>query len=449
MRRLLVFTATAFLGIGAVLGSGPVSVSASSAKTSAASGATVPSPAQVTATAQQYLGFPYAYIGDDPSTGFSCIGFVHYIFAQHGVYVPEDLSKAYASAPLVDQKDLQPGDLVFFQNTVWDGISHVDLYMGNGKMIGADSFQTGVEWDTLSDPYWQAHYLGATRPLSDPSGTPPNPSATPAPSSGPSLAPPSGPSLDIKPGASLQPRHPATVYSGPGDSYISIDTVTPSTTLTAVQTHGQWVNVSYNGGGQYGWVHGPDVMASSSQSSGDSSGSSQDAANGGNTTPISATTTAAPRVAAGAVMVVTAGAGVYSGPTTSDQVLSQLAAGARVTVARTQGTWVQVTLPDGSVGWVGAQYLGAAGSSSGSAAQSGATQQVAGYHAARATPGQTLVVTADMLYVRTDADYHASIMRRVHAGDRLQLLSANRDWDYVALRDGSRGWVNAAWVRPQ
>ncbi len=419
---------------------------------SAASGATVPSPTQIIATAQQYLGFPYAYIGDDPTTGFSCIGFVHYIFAQHGVYVPEDLSKAYASAPLVDQKDLQPGDLVFFQNTVWDGISHVDLYVGDGKMIGADSFQTGVEWDTLSDPYWQAHYLGATRPLADPSGTPPDPSATPAPSSGPSLAPPSGPSLNLKVGASLQPRHPATVYSGPGDSYISIDTVTPSTALTVVQTHGQWVNVSYNGGGQYGWVHGPDVTAASSQPSGSSSGSSQATSNGGATTPISstsATTTAAPRVAAGTAMVVTAEASIYSGPTTSDQVLSRISAGARVTVARTQGSWVQVNLPDGSVGWIASQYLSAAGSSSSSSGQSGATQQVAGYHASRIASGQTVVVTADVLYVRAGGDYHARITHRVHAGDRLQLLSANRDWDYVALRDGSRGWVNAAWVRPQ
>src|SRR5579884_2053298 len=76
-----------------------------------------PSAAAIVATAEQYLGYPYAYIGDDPSTGFSCIGFVHFVFAQHGVYVPEDLSKAFASAPQVAQADLQPGDLVFFQNT--------------------------------------------------------------------------------------------------------------------------------------------------------------------------------------------------------------------------------------------------------------------------------------------------------------------------------------------
>ena len=117
---------------------------------------TAPSATAIVATAEQYLGYPYAYVGDDPSTGFSCIGFVHFVFAQHGVYVPEDLSKAYASAPPVAQADLQPGDLVFFQNTVWTGISHVDLYVGDGKMIGADTFQTGVQWDALGDAYWHS-----------------------------------------------------------------------------------------------------------------------------------------------------------------------------------------------------------------------------------------------------------------------------------------------------
>src|SRR2546427_10974098 len=44
--------------------------------------------AQIIATAQRYIGYPYASIGDDPATGFSCIGFAHFVVAQHGIYVP-------------------------------------------------------------------------------------------------------------------------------------------------------------------------------------------------------------------------------------------------------------------------------------------------------------------------------------------------------------------------
>jgi uncharacterized protein YgiM (DUF1202 family) len=49
--------------------------------------------------------------------------------------------------------------------------------------------------------------------------------------------------------------------------------------------------------------------------------------------------------------------------------------------------------------------------------------------------------------VRAGPDGHARILRRVHAGDRLRLLTTSGSWDYVVLGDGSRGWVSALWVR--
>lgn len=467
MRRLLVLAATALLGLGAAVSGSTVAAYADTSAGTAAPSAGTPSASQIISTAEQYLGYPYAYIGDDPSTGFSCIGFVHFVFAQNGVYVPEDLGKAYASAPHVDQANLQPGDLVFFKDTVWTGISHVDLYVGNGKMIGADSFQTGVQWDTLGDAYWQEHYLGATRPLADPSGTPPDPSATPLPS-GPSLAPTTGPSLDIKPGATLATRQSATVYSGPGYIYMAIDTAAPATTMTAVQTHGQWVNVSYHGGSQYGWVFGDDVTAAPADaaSGGDSATQTPAAtetptatATPAPTPRVAHTTSTTPRVAqttqrndAGKTLVVTVkNLPLYSGPAASYQILSQLAAGTTVTVLHTQGLWDHVVLSDSTQGWVGCQFLqapaGAAtepGASQSSNGGQAPTQAIKGFHAAQ---DPTVVVTADVLFVRAGPDLHATILRRVHAGDRLRVRATKHGWDYVTLRDGSQGWVSAHYVR--
>jgi len=223
------------------------------------------SAAAIIDTAKQYLGYPYANIGDEPSTGFSCIGLIHYVFARHGLYVPGNLETAYASAPRIDQSNLQPGDIVFFQNTVWRGMSHAALYVGNGRMIAADSLQTGVRWDMLSDPYWQAHYLGATRPLSNPSGTLLYPVPTPAaddPFATPT--PDSGPTIVIEAGTRLSPRRTATLYSGPGANYDSIDTVPSGMSLTVVQTQGSWVNVSYAEGNAFGWVRGTDLALPSS-----------------------------------------------------------------------------------------------------------------------------------------------------------------------------------------
>jgi hypothetical protein len=305
---------------------------------------------QVIATAERYLTYPYAYIGDDPSTGFSCIGFVHYVYAQHGIYVPEELGAAYASAPHVDQSALQPGDLVFFQDTLWDGISHVDLYVGSGKMIGADSMQTGVTWDNLGDDYWQEHYLGATRPISNPTGTPMEPT-TPTLSAGPSLAPPIGPSLHIKPGTAMTPRQPVSVYSGPGRSYLRIDMVLPSSVLTVVQTQGQWINALYDGGSQVGWIDGRALTAADTQSS---------------VAPAAASTPAPRAVVASqdtgrSLRVGRGGATVYSGPGATYVVLSHLDSGLKVSVLHAQHGWDQVSLPDGTVGWVSAGALVSAG----------------------------------------------------------------------------------------
>src|SRR5919201_6960201 len=121
-RRLLACVAASALATGSAGGGHARQASADTTGTGSATSSPAPATAaQIVATAQRYVGSPYASIGDEPATGFSCIGFAHFVFAQHGVYVPEDLNKAYAAAPHVEQADLQAGDLVFFQNTVWQG----------------------------------------------------------------------------------------------------------------------------------------------------------------------------------------------------------------------------------------------------------------------------------------------------------------------------------------
>jgi cell wall-associated NlpC family hydrolase len=62
----------------------------------------------------------------------------------------------------VDKAALQPGDLLFFGRTK---ISHVGLYLGDGRFIDATTYQTPVvREDRLDDPHWVALYKGARRP---------------------------------------------------------------------------------------------------------------------------------------------------------------------------------------------------------------------------------------------------------------------------------------------
>jgi len=455
--------------------------------TATAATTTTVSAAAIIDTAKQYLGYPYANIGDDPRTGFSCIGLVHYVFARHGLYVPGNLETAYASAPRVDQRNLQPGDIVFFQNTGWSGISHVALYVGNGRMIAADSFQTGVRWDMLSDSYWQEHYLGATRPLSNPSGTllsavptpaPDDPFATPTPDSGPSIV--------IEAGTRLSPRRTATLYSGPGASYDSIDIVPPGTSLTVVQTQGQWVNVSYADGNSFGWVRGADLTLPSthaygahSTGHGHSSGNTQHHSarsqpvhshghsHGASSTAHTAHTAGLGRHRTTPASHVTRhrtapASHVTRHPrsaTTSTRHRTSTRRPARQTrhavtrhTSRPSHAATRHTSRPSRVQrrtrTRHASHASSTGQShraSTSHSRTSPQRRVAHPHAG---PGyRVLTVTADVLFVRSAPSTHARILRRVFTGDHLHLLAARDGWDYVALSSGVRGWVSARWVR--
>lgn len=115
------------------------------------------------ATAKTCLGVPYVWGGESMS-GFDCSGLVQYVYQQNGISIPRTCTTQYKVGVYVNQADLQPGDLVFFQNTYTTGISHVGIYIGNGEFIHASS-SNGVMISKLSNSYWTAHYYGARRIL--------------------------------------------------------------------------------------------------------------------------------------------------------------------------------------------------------------------------------------------------------------------------------------------
>jgi peptidoglycan DL-endopeptidase LytE len=120
--------------------------------------------ARIVANALKYRGSRYTWGGTSPATGFDCSGFVWYAYTQAGVPLPRDLWGQYNSGRRVGRSELQPGDIVFFQNTYRPGLSHDGIYIGGGQFIQAASENTGVIVSSLSEPYWAARYLGATRP---------------------------------------------------------------------------------------------------------------------------------------------------------------------------------------------------------------------------------------------------------------------------------------------
>lgn len=112
------------------------------------------------AAGQTVLGTPYVY-GGTSTSGFDCSGFVRWAYAHEGISLPRTSSAQAGVGTTVSKSNLQAGDLVFF-NTTGRGISHVGIYVGNGKFLGAQS-SGGVSYASINDSYWGPKYVTAKR----------------------------------------------------------------------------------------------------------------------------------------------------------------------------------------------------------------------------------------------------------------------------------------------
>jgi cell wall-associated NlpC family hydrolase len=108
-----------------------------------------------------YLGTRYRY-GASSARGFDCSGFTSYIYRQHGISLPHNSAAQYRMGKPVSRSELRPGDLVFFR-TRGNRISHVGIYIGNGKFVHASSARGRVRVDTLTSGYYHQRYVGARR----------------------------------------------------------------------------------------------------------------------------------------------------------------------------------------------------------------------------------------------------------------------------------------------
>ena len=118
---------------------------------------------ELIANAHLLLGTPYRYGGNRPSTGFDCSGFVQYAHATVGVHLPRTSRQQYNSAKPIRKNNLRPGDLIFFRINNKRTVSHVGIYLGNGKFIHSPSSGKRVSIARLDNPYWQRHYGSAGR----------------------------------------------------------------------------------------------------------------------------------------------------------------------------------------------------------------------------------------------------------------------------------------------
>ena len=111
------------------------------------------------------VGTPYRYGGNTPEGGFDCSGLVNYVYRDMlDLRLPRSSRDlAAAQGPRIDPQRLAPADLVFFGSR--GAVSHVGIYLGEGRFVHAPSTGGTVRLDRLDGPYWRDHYSGASRVL--------------------------------------------------------------------------------------------------------------------------------------------------------------------------------------------------------------------------------------------------------------------------------------------
>jgi cell wall-associated NlpC family hydrolase len=126
--------------------------------------AATPPRAMLAAFAMTLRDIRYRRGGREPQTGFDCSGFVQYVFAHSlGIDLPDTSISQFLAGTKVARAELQTGDLVFF-HTRGKNVSHVGIYLDNGRFIHSPSTGKRVRVDELSDSYWARRYVGAKRP---------------------------------------------------------------------------------------------------------------------------------------------------------------------------------------------------------------------------------------------------------------------------------------------
>lgn len=109
--------------------------------------------------AEKYLGYPYVWGGNSPSTSFDCSGFVSWVINHcgNGWNVGRQTANGLmGKCDIIPKSEAKPGDLIFFQKTYnTSGASHVGIYVGNGMMIHCGN---PISYASIETNYWRQHY---------------------------------------------------------------------------------------------------------------------------------------------------------------------------------------------------------------------------------------------------------------------------------------------------
>jgi len=110
-------------------------------------------------TAHDFIGVPYLWGGSSVETGFDCSGLTMTVYQLNGLNLPRHSRTQYDAGSSVSISELQKGDLVFFALHGKRKVSHVGIYIGDGKFIHAPSHGKKISIEHLSTPFFAKGFV--------------------------------------------------------------------------------------------------------------------------------------------------------------------------------------------------------------------------------------------------------------------------------------------------
>ena len=119
----------------------------------------------ITKLAKKKLGRRYVWGAVGQKNTFDCSGLTSYVCKKNGINIPRRAIAQSKHGKYVSRKDLQPGDLIFFDTSKRRKgyVNHVGIYLGNDKFIHASSAKKKVVISKLGKSFYSKRYKGARR----------------------------------------------------------------------------------------------------------------------------------------------------------------------------------------------------------------------------------------------------------------------------------------------